>query len=138
MNGLDGMVNPKQKVYMKVTDYETVRGACADELMENGCDLVEFIGVENTILTMFNIYMTNNLTTGFGQDFRVTENAIMEGDEMHVSVISSPTRISILIDRNMSYYKQDEGLCGYEDLSDDIANIRIVIDAVIARIQAAQ
>ena len=38
----------------------------------------------------------------------------------------------------MSYYKQAEGLCGYEDLSDDIANIRIVIDAVIARIQAAQ
>lgn len=123
---------------MKVTDYETVRGACADELMENGCDLVEFIGVENTILTMFNIYMTNDLTTGFGQDYKVMENAIMDGDEMYVSVISSPTRISIIIDGDMSYYKQAEGLCGYEDLSDDIANIRIVIDAVIARIQAGQ
>ena len=123
---------------MKITDYETVRGQIADEIMENGCDLVEFIGVENTILAMFNVYMTNNLTTGFGQDYKVTENAIMEGDEMHVSVISSPTRISIIIDGNMSYYKQDEGLCGYEDLSDDIANIRIVIDAVIARIQAGQ
>lgn len=123
---------------MKVTDYETVRGACADELMENGCDLVEFIGVDNTILAMFNIYMTNDLTTGFGQDYKVTENTIMDGEEMHVSVISSPTRISIIIDGDMSYYRQAEGLCGYEDLSDDIANIRIVIDAVIARIQANQ
>lgn len=121
---------------MKVTDYETVRGACADELMESGCSLVEFIGVENTILAMFNIYMTNDLTTGFGQDYKVTENAIMEGDVMHVSVISSPTRISVIIDGEMSYYKQAEGLCGYEDLTDDISNIRIVIDTVIARIEA--
>lgn len=120
---------------MKVTDYETVRGAIADEIMENGCDLVEFIGVQNTILAMFNIYMTNDLTTGFGQDYKVTENAIIDGDEMHVSVISSPTRISIIIDGEMSYYKQAEGLCGYEDLQDDIYNIRMVIDAVIARIQ---
>ena len=123
---------------MKVTDYEIVRGACADEIMENGCDLVEFIGAQNTILAMFNIYMTNDITSGFGQDFKVTENAIMEGDETHVSVISSPTRISIIIDGDMSYYKQAEGLCGYDDLLDDIYNIRMVIDAVIARIQDGQ
>ena len=123
---------------MKVTDFETVRGACADEIMENGCDLVEFIGAQNTILAMFNIYMTNDITSGFGQDYKVTENAIMEGDETHVSVISSPTRISIIIDGNMSYYKQAEGLCGYDDLHDDIYNIRMVIDAVIARIQDGQ
>lgn len=123
---------------MKITDYETVRGVCADEIMENGCDLVEFIGVQNTILAMFNIYMTNDITSGFGQDFKVIENAIMEGDEIRVSVISSPTRISIIIDGNMSYYKQNEGLCGYEDLRDDIYNIRMVIDAVIARIQDGQ
>lgn len=121
---------------MKERDYSVIREEIAQQIADSGNSLVEFIGVENTILAVMCIYLSNDLTTGYGQDYYVKNDEIDSENPIKVSVISSPTRISIIIDDQMSYYRENEGLCKYEDLEDDIHEILMLIDAVIARIES--
>lgn len=119
---------------MKETDYNKIREEIASQLSDNGNSLVEFIGVENTILCVMNIYLTNDITTGFGQDFAVNNPEVDTETPLRVSVISSPTRISIIIDNHMSYYKENEGVCIYESLEDDINEIFLLIQTALDRL----
>lgn len=121
---------------MKETNYNKIREEIASQLSDNGNSLVEFIGVENTILCVMNIYLTNDITTGFGQNFAVNNPEVDTETPLRVSVISSPTRISIIIDHNMSYYKENEGVCTYESLEDDINEIFLLIQTTLDRIEA--
>ena len=121
---------------MKETDYSKIREEIASQLADNGNGLVEFIGVENTILCVMNIYLTNDITTGFGQDFAVENPEVDTQTPLRVSVISSPTRISIIIDHHMSYYLEHEGVCVYESLEDDINEIFLLIQTTLDRIEA--
>lgn len=121
---------------MKETDYNKIREEIGSQLADNGCTLVEFIGVENTILAVMNIYLTNDITTGFGQNFAVRNEEVDTETPLRVSVISSPTRISIIIDSNMSYYRENEGVCRYQSLEDDINEIFLLIQTTLDRIDA--
>lgn len=121
---------------MKEHDYNVIREEIAQQIADSGNSLVEWIGVENTIMAVLNIYMSNDITTGFGQDYYVRNDEIDSENPIKVSVISSPTRISIIIDDQMSYYRENEGVCVYNDLEDDIHEILMLIDAVIARIES--
>lgn len=121
---------------MKENDYSVIREEIALQIADSGNSLVEWIGVENTILAVMCVYLSNNLTTGYGQDFFVQNSEIDTENPIKVSVISSPTRISIIIDDMMSYYKENEGVCTYESLEDDVHQILMMIDAAVARIES--
>lgn len=118
----------------KVTDYAVLQSVIQEELDLHDCDLEELIGSDLTNMCIANIYLTNDVCKGFGQDFVMHEPAYPDMTEMKTSVISAPQRISIITDIGMSYYKTDDTLCGYEDVHEDVANIIIVIQAVLDRI----
>ena len=118
----------------KVTDYALLQQVIQEELESHDCDLEELIGSDLTMMCIANIYLTNDVCKGFGQDFVTTDPPYSYGMEMKTSVISARQRISIITDIGMSYYKTDDTLCGYEDVHEDVVNIIIVIQAVLDRI----
>lgn len=107
----------------KITDYSIVQAEIARQLALNDYDIVEILGEDLALLAVLNIYMTNDVCKGFGQDF-----------QEKVSVISSRQRISVIIGRKASNYKNDEPICLYRDLSDDINEILMLIQTVFDRL----
>ena len=107
---------------MKLTDLNLIRDFARRELEENGSALLDFLTMEDTTNCMTMIYVTNNITTGFAQDY-----------ENNISVLSSPTRIGIIWQGHHSYYKVDGKICLYNAIEDDMNEIRIVMDAALMR-----
>jgi hypothetical protein len=122
----------------KINDWNQVRDAVADALLERGSGLVELIGATNTIAAVTCIYMNNDQCRGYGQDFELVDDTDFPGVLTKVSVISAPERLSIITDVGMSYYKDNIPLVGYEDLSEDVEHLLIVIDTVLDRISAQE
>ena len=107
---------------MKVTDMSTVADAATYLLVNYGGTILDFLSIGDAAICLTMIYMTNDLTYGFGQDF-----------QNNISIVSSPTRIAILGFGRHSFYKVDESICLYESLADDLHEINVVLDAAIAR-----
>ena len=122
----------------KINDWNQVRDAVADALLERGSGLVELIGAANTIAAVTCIYMSNDQCRGYGQDFELVDDTDFPGMLTKVSVISAPERLSIITDVGMSYYKDNIPLVGYEDLAEDVEHLLIVIDTVLDRISAQE
>lgn len=122
----------------KINDWNEVRDAVADALLERGSGLVELIGATNTIAAVTCIYMNNDQCRGYGQDFELVDDTDFPGVLTKVSVISAPERLSIITDAGMSYYKDNIPLVGYEDLAEDVEHLLIVIDTVLDRISAQE
>lgn len=122
----------------KINDWNQVRDAVADALLERGSGLVELIGATNTIAAVTCIYMNNDQCRGYGQDFELVDDTDFPGVLTKVSVISAPERLSIITDVGMSYYKDNIPLVGYEDLAEDVEHLLIVIDTVLDRISAQE
>ena len=122
----------------KINDWNQVRDAVANALLERGSGLVELIGATNTIAAVTCIYMNNDQCRGYGQDFELVDDTDFPGVLTKVSVISAPERLSIITDVGMSYYKDNIPLVGYEDLSEDVEHLLIVIDTVLDRISAQE
>lgn len=118
----------------KVTDYAVLQSVIQEELDLHDCDLEELIGSDLTNMCIANIYLTNDVCKGFGQDFMTVKSVYPYGVEKKTSVISASQRISVITEIGMSYYKTDDTLCGYEDVHEDVANIIITIQAVLDRI----
>lgn len=106
----------------KVTDFNEVKAAVAQNLAEMGSSILDFLTLSEAVTCLTLIYLTNDLLTGFGQDF-----------VNNPSIISSPHRIAIIYQGHHSFYKSEEPICEYEDLDEDIDSIRVVLDAAIAR-----
>lgn len=107
---------------MKVTNYEEIRKEVESQLITTDWLILDYLDLDDAILVVCNIYLTNDRLQGFGQDFR---NAI--------SVISSPTRISVIVEGSSSFYKQTFPICEYNDLDADIGQILIVLQAAMER-----
>lgn len=107
----------------KVTDYAAVQGEIERQLDNNPIELESILGREITVLCVVNIYMTNDVCVGFGQDFN-----------QKVSVISSRQRISIIVDGHSSFYKDDTEICQYYHLDDDVNEILLVLNTAYQRI----
>lgn len=122
----------------KINDWNQVRDAVADALLERGSGLVELIGATNTIAAVTCIYMNNDQCRGYGQDFELVDDTDFPGVLTKVSVISAPERLSIITEVGMSYYKDNIPLVGYEDLAEDVEHLLIVIDTVLDRISAQE
>lgn len=93
-------------------------------------------GPECAALLITNVYMMNNLTTGFGQDVRVAGMVDEKGKPLKASLISATDLISVILPEGASHYRADLPLCGYENLSEDITNICMITQAVLDRIYA--
>ena len=93
-------------------------------------------GPECAPLMITNVYMMNNLTTGFGQDVKVEGMYDEKGKPLKASLISSTDLISVILPEGASHYRADLPLCGYENLSEDITNICMITQAVLDRIYA--
>lgn len=107
---------------MKVTDLNTVKAIATEQLENYGGSILDFLKMEDAANCLTMIYVTNDMTSGFGQDF--TNN---------ISVVSSRTRIAIIGFGRHSFYKVSEPICGYESLSDDMRAINVTLDAALAR-----
>lgn len=121
---------------MKITDYSVIQNAIQNELLSDEWSIEDYLNEAAILLAVSNIYTTNDLVSGFGQDFNCTVGAADEEAYQKISIISNRERISIILDSRMSYYKSDVPICGYENLEEDIAYIFVIIQVVLDRIDA--
>lgn len=119
---------------MKETDFNAIAAEISSQLEENDGDIVSLLGSERAKICVMGIYLSNDITSGYGQDFNVVTGIVDSGHFGRLSVISSPTRISVVMAEGMSFYQSKETICGYESLQEDIANILVIIQTVIDRI----
>lgn len=110
---------------MKVNDYTQIMTEIAKQLGETYCPIVEYVDSQTAQILIANIYMTNDLLSGFGQDVIAS-----------ITVISSPRRISVISDGKSSFYKDDGNICRYESLEEDIYEIIMVLTAAIDRMKS--
>lgn len=121
---------------MKITDYTVIQNAIQEQLLDQDWSIEDYLSETTIVLAISNIYTTNDLMSGFGQDFSNSVGALADEVYQNMSIISSRDRISIILDSRMSYYKSDVPICGYESLDEDIAYIFMVIQLVLDRIES--
>lgn len=108
---------------MKVLDSTVVLAEIESQMQATGYDIENILGLSVAKIVVLGIYMTNDLTSGYGQDFR----------DLDFSVISSPRSVSVICGASMGMYKDSFPICGYENLSVDIATILNTIQAAIEK-----
>lgn len=121
---------------MKITDYTVIQNAIQEQLLDQDWSIEDYLSETAIVLAISNIYTTNDLMSGFGQDFSNSVGALANEVYQNMSIISSRDRISIILDSRMSYYKSDVPICGYESIDEDIAYIFMVIQLVLDRIES--
>lgn len=121
---------------MKITDYSVIQKEIQKQLLDQDWSIEEYLSEDVIVLAIANIYTTNDLVSGYGQDY--TNSVALSGNDSweKMSIISSRDRISIILDSKMSYYKDAFPVCGYESLETDIYNIFVLIQTVLDRIDA--
>ena len=122
MSDVEILSNQLNIKIMKVNDLNTVKAIATEQLENYGGGILDFLSMEDAANCLTMIYVTNDLASGFGQDF--TNN---------ISVVSSQTRIAIIGFGRHSFYKVTGPICGYESLADDMRAINITLDAALAR-----
>lgn len=120
----------------KVTNFQTIADVIYHELALNDYDIETLIGTDCTVWAVMGIYLNNDKTSGFGQDFQVMTLGLESNLAVKLSVISSRNRISVILEGEMSYYSDNVDLCGYESLEEDIQAILLWIQTAIDRINA--
>lgn len=120
----------------KVTDLSVIQQAISDMINEKCPDLVEYIGRDNAIWCVMAIYTTNDLCSGYGQDFYSLVPFKTNVLHSKVSVISFQNGVSVIVDSASSRYQDRFAMCGYTDLNEDLTQICICIQAAIDRIQS--
>ena len=119
---------------MKETDYSVIQSAIEQQLLEHDFTIEEYLSEIAIVIAVANIYTTSDLISGFSQDFKYDVNPIVPEQYKRLSIISTNVRISIILDGEMSYYKSDVPICGYENLTEDIGVIMMDIQTVLDRI----
>lgn len=120
----------------KVTDLQVLEDAVKTQLTLLDCYLLRLIGEDCAVWCVMGIYLTNDQTSGYGQDFKPQEPSEDFGQVDKVSIISFRNGISVIIDGKSSRYQDNVDLCGYNDLTEDIHAIVMYVDTAIERINA--
>lgn len=118
----------------KITDLNEIQEVAATIIDEKCPDLVATVGRSNAIWCLVGIYTTNDLMSGYGQDFTLSDEESLFGDPKKVSVISFQNGVSVIVDSHSSRYQDRFPMCGYESLYDDLTQIAIAIQAAFDRI----
>lgn len=121
---------------MKEQDLNVVLGMAQLTISMDYPDIAETFGSVCAPLLITNVYMMNDLTTGFGQDVTLPGMVDEKGKPLKASLISSTDLISVILPEGASHYRADLPLCGYENLGEDITNICMITQAVLDRIDA--
>ena len=121
---------------MKEQDLNVVLGMAQLTISTDYPGIAEAFGSVCAPLLITNIYMMNDLTTGFGQDVTLVGMVDTKGKPLKASLISATDLISIILPEGASHYRADLPLCGYENLLEDITNICMITQAVLDRIDA--
>lgn len=109
---------------MKEMDLNVVAAEAARQIEQNDYDLTDWCGKQIAAMIVTNIYVTNDVMKGYGQDL----------SDLSLSVISSKHRISIIFFKTASMVKSDVPICGYESLEEDIYSILVHIQACFDRL----
>lgn len=120
----------------KVTNLSVIQQAIAGMINEKCPDLVDYIGYDAAIFCVLAIYQTNNICSGYGQDFVPDAARMMIQGHKKVSVISFENGVSVILDSVSSRYQDRFAMCGYTDLDEDLTQICICIQAAIDRINS--
>lgn len=110
---------------MKVSDLNQILTEATSQLMEEEWSILEYIDLPTAAIIVLNIYLTNDILNGFGQDVGGA-----------ISVISSTYRISTIANGHSSFYKSDLPICDYETLDVDIHEILFFIQTSIDRMES--
>ena len=120
----------------KVTNFQTIADVIYHELALTSYDIETLIGTDCTVWCVMGIYLNNDKTSGYGQDFKTITLGVESNLNVKLSVISSRNRVSVILEGQMSYYSDNVDLCGYESLEEDIQAILLWIQTAIDRINA--
>lgn len=120
----------------KIQNYNTIAAEVEAQMYDIAPDLVSYIGDTSVIWCVMGIYLCNNLTSGYGQDFYTLVPFQVNGHPSKVSVIAYADGVSVIIDKQSSRYQDSIPLCGYEDLTEDIHAILMYIQTAIDRINS--
>lgn len=120
----------------KVTDLEVLRYAVVAQLAMQDSHLLSLIGEDCAIWCVMGIYLFNDQTKGYGQDFTPQKTSEVFGYVEAVSVVSFRQGVTVYIDGKSSRYQDSVDLCGYENLNEDVHAIVMYIDTAIERINA--
>ena len=120
----------------KVRDLEVLKDAVVSQLAMQDSHLLSLIGEDCAIWCVMGIYLSNDQTSGYGQDFTPLTPSEDFGQVDKVSVISFRNGVSVIIDAQASRYQDNVDLCGYENLNEDVHAIVMYIDTAIERINA--
>lgn len=107
---------------MKVTDYNEILTEVESQLAQDEWSLLDYVDAETAKIIVANIYMSNDIMKGHGQDI---------GDT--ISIISSARYISVIHDGKLGLFKADDLICIYESLTDDISQILMIMQAAFDR-----
>lgn len=110
---------------MKVSDLNQILTEATSQLTEKEWSILEYVDLRTAAIMVLNIYLTNDILNGFGQDVGGA-----------ISVISSTYRIATIANRHHSYYKSELAICDYEELDVDIHEILFCIQTSIDRMEA--
>lgn len=109
---------------MKVLNLSEVYAEAKTQIETAEWDIAGLMGTTVATLIVTNIYSTNDICRGFGQDYK----------DLDISIISSPHRISVIMYGAATFVKSDQTICGYENLQEDIYSILVNIQACIDRL----
>ena len=87
---------------MKITDYSVIQNEIQKQLLDQEWSIEEYLSEDVIVLAIANIYTTNDLVSGFGQDY--TNSVALSGNDSweKISIISARDRISIILDSKIS------------------------------------
>ena len=119
----------------KVTDLNLIKQTAEAILDLGDYNLTDLLGREQAAWCLVAIYTTNDLCKGYGQDFALDGAQNYFGMCVKCSVISFENGVSVIVDSHSSRYQDTFPMCGYVDLSEDLYQIAICIQAAIDRIQ---
>ena len=120
----------------KVRDLEVLKNTIISQVGMLDCYLLDLIGEDCTIWCVMGIYLFNDQTSAYGQDFTPQEPSEDFGQVDKVSIISFRNGVSVYIDGRSSRYQDNVDLCGYNDLEEDIHAIVMYVDTAIERINS--
>ena len=106
----------------KVTDYNEILTEVNKKMASQEWTITDYMTKDNAAIVVANIYLMNDICTGFGQDI-----------DNSASVISSKQRISVIYGGRCGMFKHHEELCLYESIEDDISVILMVLQAAFDR-----
>lgn len=120
----------------KVTDLQVLEDAVKTQLTLLDCYLLRLIGEDCAVWCVMGIYLFNDQTSAYGQDFTPLTRSDEFGLVNKVSIISYRNGVSVILDSASSRYQDSVDLCGYENLNEDVHAIVMYINTAIERINA--